>query len=67
MNIYLLKRKLASLKQWLSDHMPTWCSQCRYLDFRKNMHFEQTQWVQRVPLCKDCRKDFFTPFGGGGA
>ena len=49
---------------WLADHLPVWCFNCKYVMFAKNAKYTQsTIGGHVVPLCSDCHALLFHPLG----
>lgn len=59
-NLILQKNRL---KNWLRDHAPTWCIQCRWLHFNKYFKYERYAPTGRYePLCPKCHTELYQPF-----
>lgn len=47
---------------WIRDHIPTFCSLCLKVAFRKDMQYVRHQVAGVVPVCPSCYRKLYHPF-----
>jgi hypothetical protein len=53
---------LRKIDQWIRDHMPVWCINCRRLIWAKDGQTTYTTTGIVATLCQTCERQLFRPW-----